>query len=166
MRSRSRRRPRSVGRESAGRSFSRETFILRDAGDVRRRGKKHRTRQYNNVLPSPCGHRPQAGTETLRTRTGRSRCLPEHKMPWVSREVCSSPLWVSICPIYPDGTKLRKDASNLFWSRMPAGIAYPRGSESDDGASALRLQMQRWSCNTHQEQYNLRESAPKSEISV
>jgi len=96
MRSRSRRRPRSVGRESAGRSFSRETFILRDAGDVRRRGKKHRTRQYNNVLPSPCGHRPQAGTETLRTRTGRSRCLPEHKMPWVSREVCSSPLWVSI----------------------------------------------------------------------
>jgi hypothetical protein len=66
--------------ERAGRVFSRERHILRDADAVGAGGRQHRMRRYSKAYLR--GHRPRARMETPRTGTGRSRVRPGGKMLW------------------------------------------------------------------------------------
>jgi len=71
--------------EGAGRVFSRENLLLRDADAVRRGGRQHRMRRHGKAPASPARSqtpRTYRKTETPCTGTGRSRVLPWRKMPW------------------------------------------------------------------------------------
>src|SRR5439155_18420432 len=68
----------------AGRVFSRERTLLRDADAVRRSGGTIRHLDTARDGGVPRGQRPRARTETPRTRTGRSPGCPQQWLPWAA----------------------------------------------------------------------------------